>query len=45
MPFLLSWFVFCVQEDDSDIEVDLDPVPSVSPAVAESISSFVKVTL
>ncbi|KAG0622023.1 hypothetical protein M758_3G065300 [Ceratodon purpureus] len=32
-------------EDDSDIEVDLDPLPSVSPAVAESLSSFVKADL
>ncbi|XP_024383369.1 uncharacterized protein [Physcomitrium patens] len=32
-------------DDDSDLDVELDPVPTVSAAVAESISSFVKTDL
>lgn len=40
---VLTLRICSFQDDDSDLDVELDPVPTVSAAVAESISSFVKV--
>lgn len=35
---------FLFQEDESDIEVEPDPVPAISPSITESVANFVKVT-
>jgi hypothetical protein len=36
------WLSF-LQEDESDIEVEPDPVPAISPSITESVANFVKV--